>query len=112
MDTNTLDLDLDNDIKILKNIRRKLNTLFAKNTNTNTKFYKLEQLEQLEQLDELKLDVSKYNFKDILDLHKIDQDIYCILKQNCNHKWIQDFIDITPDKSKYICYCEYCEICF
>jgi hypothetical protein len=31
-------------------------------------------------------------------------------KDCCNHKWITDLIDIDPDRSKIIVYCELCEI--
>jgi len=34
------------------------------------------------------------------------------LKTNCPHNVIQDTIDITPDNSKTISYCEYCELSF
>jgi len=30
----------------------------------------------------------------------------------CNHKIIDDLIDIDPDRSQIIHYCEYCETCF
>lgn len=32
-----------------------------------------------------------------------------LLKEYCNHKWINDMIDIDPDKSMHISYCEKCE---
>jgi hypothetical protein len=28
----------------------------------------------------------------------------------CRHEWVTDLIDITPDRSQYICYCRLCEI--
>ena len=31
------------------------------------------------------------------------------IEENCNHNWITDLIDIDPDRSKTIIYCEYCE---
>lgn len=32
--------------------------------------------------------------------------------ENCclHHEWIQDFIDISPDKSQYIYYCKLCGV--
>jgi hypothetical protein len=30
------------------------------------------------------------------------------LDDNCKHKFIEDTIDISPDKSMQISYCEYC----
>jgi len=34
------------------------------------------------------------------------------LKEYCKHSIIDDFIDIDPDRSKYIRYCEKCELTF
>ena len=31
-------------------------------------------------------------------------------KSCCNHQWITDLIDIDPDRSKIIVYCEICQI--
>ena len=33
---------------------------------------------------------------------------YC--RNNCTHKWIDDLIDIDPDTTKRIIYCEKCEL--
>jgi|10_taG_2_1085330.scaffolds.fasta_scaffold13557_4 hypothetical protein len=32
------------------------------------------------------------------------------LSKNCNHTWITDDIDISPDHSKQIIYCSKCEL--
>ena len=37
-------------------------------------------------------------------LIKLKNQIYYI----CEHEWIEDYIDITPDKSKKIIYCHSC----
>ncbi len=34
-----------------------------------------------------------------------------IIQGTCKHKIIEDLIDITPDKSVIIKYCEFCEFC-
>lgn len=34
------------------------------------------------------------------------------LKKNCNHKIVNDLIDIDPDRSKSIQYCEHCLVTF
>jgi hypothetical protein len=31
------------------------------------------------------------------------------IKEHCNHKWVTDMIDIDPDRSMNISYCEKCE---
>lgn len=38
-------------------------------------------------------------------LKKINE---CIMN-NCNHEWVDDYIDIDPDTSKPITYCCFCE---
>jgi len=32
------------------------------------------------------------------------------IKNSCNHEWIYDSIDINPDYSQTICYCQICEV--
>ena len=32
-----------------------------------------------------------------------------VMKSNCDHQFIQDLIDIDPDRSIMIVYCELCE---
>jgi len=39
-------------------------------------------------------------------LKKIENVIY----KNCEHNWIDDWIDIDPDTSKHIIYCLHCEL--
>lgn len=45
----------------------------------------------------------KNNIENIIEYNNAN----CV--QEC-HKWLYDVIDITPDKSQPIIYCEYCEI--
>ena len=33
-----------------------------------------------------------------------------VIYENCEHYWVHDDIDITPDRSKHIIYCEICEL--
>lgn len=35
-----------------------------------------------------------------------------VVESQCIHEIVEDLIDITPDKSKYIYYCEKCYTCF
>jgi hypothetical protein len=41
-----------------------------------------------------------------IDIENCDCEIYKI----CNHDYIEDYIDITPDISQKICYCSICEL--
>jgi hypothetical protein len=34
------------------------------------------------------------------------------LPQQCDHQIVEDLIDLTPTRSKYIYYCEKCYTCF
>jgi len=55
-----------------------------------------------------KLSITDQDF----EYHLILNYIIEYLKQNCRHNVIKDTIDITPDHSKSISYCEYCELSF
>ena len=41
-------------------------------------------------------------------LQSIEQKLKC----ECKHEYIEDYIDINPDMSKYITYCSICECTF
>lgn len=43
-------------------------------------------------------------------LKKILNDIQTYISNNCNHKWINDSIDIDLDKSMNITFCEICSM--
>lgn len=43
-------------------------------------------------------------------IQQISQNIQHKLIHICDHKWIDDTIDINENKSQTIIYCEYCEI--
>lgn len=36
--------------------------------------------------------------------------VYEIIRKNCDHVWVDDWIDLTPDRSKRIIYCQHCEL--
>jgi len=38
------------------------------------------------------------------------KDINTYIKESCQHEWIEDWIDLTLDKSKRIEYCKICNI--
>lgn len=41
-----------------------------------------------------------------LTIENLNQVIYC----NCVHDFVEDVIDINPDKSRHIIYCKICEL--
>jgi hypothetical protein len=47
------------------------------------------------------------NVKELTSLQiEVDAQIYSL----CQHEFVEDYIDITPDYSKKIKYCVYCEL--
>jgi|LauGreDrversion4_2_1035121.scaffolds.fasta_scaffold123036_2 hypothetical protein len=54
--------------------------------------------------------------KDVLESHlvsydRILEDIAYLKENACkNHEWVNDTIDISPEKSENICYCAVCEV--
>lgn len=57
---------------------------------------------------------SIFNQKELTDLSFLLQDFkaYADFKLDtiCDHEWIHDEIDVTPDRSQKIIYCKLCEI--
>jgi hypothetical protein len=55
-----------------------------------------------------------FDQKELTDLAFLLQDFkaYADFKIDtlCNHEWVKDEIDITPDRSQQITYCKLCEI--
>lgn len=40
---------------------------------------------------------------------KLAQHLENVCRVNCEHRWVRDLIDICPDNSTYITYCEVCD---
>ena len=80
--------NIENEITKLTN-----NNIFENNPSILHHFYKLMNIKTL---NELKNKITEY--ADILEKNTI-----------CDHEWIDDYIDITPDRSMPITYCEKCE---
>ena len=52
-------------------------------------------------------DLIKLDHQQIRTKHdKICKKIY----NNCQHEFVKDLVDITPDKSQHISYCKFCEM--
>jgi len=52
-------------------------------------------------------DLIKLDHQQIRSKHeKICKKIY----NNCQHEFVKDLVDITPDKSQHISYCKFCEM--
>jgi hypothetical protein len=46
------------------------------------------------------------------DLRDILQSVKTFLKNHCDHQYVRDYIDITPDRGMTVIYCELCETVF
>ena len=46
----------------------------------------------------------------IINLEVLKNEIQTHIKNNCEHEWINDSIDIDPDRSRDICYCVKCDL--
>ena len=55
------------------------------------------------------LENSNPTCKNNIDYKKINNDIKLFLFTYCTHEWKTDDIDISPEKSQKITYCEICE---
>jgi hypothetical protein len=72
------------------------NTYFEEKTNVHTEYSFIYNINSLTDL--------------IADLKQFKYNVEKNLENICNHDWITDYIDITPDRSRKICYCSKCEI--
>jgi hypothetical protein len=59
-------------------------------------------------LNHIQKQINSYKYK-LGEIQSIINDINKHLKNNCKHIYIEDSIDIHPDKSQNIIYCQICE---
>jgi DNA-directed RNA polymerase specialized sigma subunit len=72
----------------------------VKNSLINSKFF-------------LSSDKFENNNKELINqMEDLIKQIDLKLKSECNHEYIEDYVDITPEKSQKICYCNKCYSCF
>jgi len=75
--------------------------------------YKLLLLKNLKEIEEsiLKIDyLNLYNANNSEDISKSIKVVEKCIYETCEHVFTEDWIDITPDKSKRIKYCEVCHM--
>ena len=78
-------LDKTSDLNLEEELYKQLNEIFNLNNNKNYFINKLQYIKELKTICSERIN------------------------QLCTHNFIEDIIDITPDKSKKIVYCEICE---
>ena len=54
-------------------------------------------------------DIEIYN-KLVINLEILINNVEYHIKNKCEHEWVNDLIDIDPDRAQQICYCVKCEI--
>jgi len=109
------------EIFILKNMSETVNTYLS--TLSHTKCSILQIKKDVKELDNnFFLDKNNIydNFVNLFHENAIDELIQNLNNFNgmisktidncCNHEWIEDLIDLTPEKSKTIIYCRLCEV--
>jgi hypothetical protein len=91
--------DLKNNIHNINISINKLNNTYFTEHQDKDFYTKYNSLYELESLQNLSLFVEE--FKNIVENK---------LENICDHEWIEDYIDIDPDRSKKICYCVRCNV--
>lgn len=91
--------DLKNQITDININMSKLNNTYFTQDQDKEFYTKYNSLYELESLQNLTLLVEE--FKYIVDNK---------LENVCDHEWVEDYIDIDPDRSKKICYCVKCNV--
>jgi len=114
----------------MSNMSTPLNLLLKiKNVNTNLATYlkcasqEIVEINELvnssdgEYSPEIKMLIKKYTHiinaqraQNIKELHPLQIELDAHIYSVCQHAFIEDYIDITPDFSKKIKYCVYCEL--
>lgn len=84
-------------------------------TQIETTINNLEELKSIEKTREkiIHLNEKIIYYKQLIIFYKIEIKNICnVLKAKCNHILVNDSIDISPDESQNIVYCELCESTF
>jgi len=102
------------DIHKIKNINKISDNIFVSiNKLNNNYFRENENIFILKKYEEI---INKYNYNlNNSNNFSVEIEEFKYLLQNklnniCDHEWVLDSIDITPDISKNICYCDICKI--
>lgn len=46
---------------------------------------------------------------ELKEILRKEQELRCVMQSNCDHQFVHDLIDIDPDRSIMVVYCELCE---
>ena len=84
-------------------------------TQIETTINNLDELKSNEQTREKIININEkiISYKELIIFYKKEIKNICnVLKSKCNHILVNDSIDISPDESQTIIYCELCESTF
>lgn len=84
-------------------------------TQMETTINNLEEMKSREKTREKIIHINEkiIYYKELIIFYKKEIKIICnVLKSKCNHILVNDSIDISPDESQNIIYCELCETIF
>ena len=84
-------------------------------TQIETTINNLDELKSNEQTREKIININEkiISYKELIIFYKKEIKNICdVLKSKCNHVLINDTIDISPDESQSIIYCQVCETTF
>jgi hypothetical protein len=102
--------DIINYIEHIKTSRTRMTNIKNRIQNFNNNYFDIKcNDELLNRYLNMFNDIQIYN-ELICDLEKLQNSIKDKIKNKCEHDWVNDTIDIDPDRSQNICYCVKCEI--
>ena len=88
-------------IKSFDNILDMMNTVFRENNHPNNNI--IHEIVKLKEIKNIYI-IKKTEIEK--EIYKCDDNIYKL----CDHDFIEDYIDLTPDTSQKIIYCSVCEL--
>jgi len=102
--------DTINNMKHLQGVRSRLNDVKEKIASMDNNYFDVKcNSELFNNYIDIFDDNDEYN-KLIEDLESLKSYLEEKIQSMCVHDWVEDLIDIDPDRSQYICYCSKCEI--
>ena len=102
--------DLIINIEHIKNSKLRLIKIKNSIDSFNNNFFTIKCNDQLFSQYLNMFDDTKTYYDLLRKLETLKTQIENHIKNNCNHEWNNDYIDIDADRSQNICYCIKCEV--
>ena len=104
---------MNDDTNEILNINSNIKNILHNDKNDNDKNDNVEN-DNDKNDNNLKPNKNNINLEPFINNNELNENIktYKIIAKNnlCEHEWVNDLIDIDPDRSQYICYCCKCEL--